>query len=205
MGDLQRHIDDGWIQEGMILFYETGDLQSAKVNAGLRVGQRLELPKETEVELGSEVLLKFRVKSRCLYCKADVVHVAEDTFTVELPNSYQSLPRRQFYRIELSRWGRFNDNTANIKDLSVAGAAIEVSDLTGLEVGKRYKFQTGRFSTNARINEIDGNLVRVQFPIRANLNIELSRIVREAYRQTRQRTSDTGHRRNTSFSSISSA
>lgn len=207
MADLQRHSDEGWIKEGMILYYETPDLQTAKVTSGHRVGQTLELPKKTDVEFRTEILIKVRVKSRSFYCKALVLGIKENTFTVQLPHTgWKSLPRKRFFRIKLSRWGRFNENTANIKDISVAGAAIEVTDPNGLTEGMQYKFQTGRFTTSARINEITGNRVRVQFPIRDNLSMDLNCIVRDCYRQEKEQgIGEIRNRKTEPFSRIASA
>lgn len=190
MSDLQRHSDeDGWIQEGIILYYETPSLQSAKVFAGSRQGQELVLPKDENIEvvLGNCLLLKIRFKNRCFFGKAAVISIQENTFTVKLPDNYQSLPRKCFYRVELSRSGRFNEEDVCVKDISVSGAAIEVSCSDRLKVDERYRFQLGRFSTFATINEISGNLVRAQFSIRDNLSQELNRLVRDSYRLKKAR------------------
>jgi len=188
MADLQRHSDDGWIKEGMILYYETPNSQTFKVIAGQRINQNLELPKQTEVTSGMGILIKVRVKSRCFYCKAFVVEEKKDTFTVNLPQTgWKSLPRRCFYRVKVSRQGRFNENTVSIKNISVAGASIETRDTNELQEGGYYKFQTGRFTTRAQVNEISDKMVRIQFPIKDSFNVDLNSIIRKPYGQIEKR------------------
>ena len=190
--DLKLHSDKCLIKtEGVILYYETPSLQTRKVFSGPLKNQHLTLPKDdgVDIEPDNQVLLKFRIGHRCFFGKAPVTDVQKETFTIEAPNKYKSLPRFYFNRQEISRPGRFNDEDACVKDLSVAGSAIEVLHADGLEVEGRYRLQLGRFSTFATINEISGNLIRTQFAIRDNLSRELNRIIRDSCRtEKKQRT-----------------
>lgn len=178
--------DEGWLQEGHILFFETQNLDMAKTVAGERIGQHLTLPTEGVVVLpGDKVLLKFRSHSRCMYCQADVLEVKGD-MTVYLPQQYESLNRGYFYRTDLNRPGKLNGQEMLVIDISIAGAAIRTMD--ELIVGERYPFQLGRFTSSVLVRELKEGWVRVQFALRDNLNINLANIVRNAI-QTRSRRS----------------
>lgn len=182
--------DEGWLQEGHILFFETQNLEMVKTVAGERVGQHITLPTEgITLCPGDKILLKFRSHSRCMYGQADVLEVRDDEMTVYLPQNYDCLNRAYFYRVDLFLPAKLNRKEVQLLDLSIAGAALSCTN-PDVEEGNRYLFQLGRFSTQGLVREIKDGWIRVQFPLRDNLNTNLANILRNTIkaRSSRRRT-----------------
>jgi hypothetical protein len=179
---LQQHTENNWIKPGMIVYYETEDLCTKKVIAGARNQNYLELPQVRAVTLNSLVYLKCRVKSRCYFCVAKICSVNHNTFTVELPSEYYSLPRLCFQRLKVSLWGCIDRCQCRVIDISSAGAAIEVQDFN-LPSNTIYPFHMGRFKTLAQVNCVHNHKVHVQFAIRDNYNPRLLKLIQNTRRE----------------------
>lgn len=182
----EHHKDEGYLREGILLQFETVDLDTAKTRTEERDGQQIWIPTEgVRINPDHKILLKFRHHSRCMFCFAEVIDLEEERMLLLLPNFYESMNRAFFQRCDTNLPAKLNNEEVKVVDISVAGAAVETQ--SPLEEGKRYGFTLGRFKTFATVREVrDGGWIRIQFPLRDNLSYHLNNIVRKA-QQARNR------------------